>query len=214
MISAPPPKFRWGKHNPELMNEPFWHAMICSGLSAYRGARLVGGTSQPSPVWCAQRFGQSLTLLPDSRAIQIAGEHEDAHDEDFCIYNDVFVHHPGGRIDIYGYPETAFPPTDFHTATLIGDAICIIGCLGYPASRRVGETPVYRLDINTLEIQPVETTGHPPGWISRHCAALISPHEIRVWGGKLAGRETYEDNHASWILDVSRRQWRPDPAYL
>jgi hypothetical protein len=28
-------------------------------------------------VWCAQRFGQSLSFLPDGRVIQIAGEHED-----------------------------------------------------------------------------------------------------------------------------------------
>jgi hypothetical protein len=34
-----------------------------------------------------QRFGQSLTLLPDCRAVQIGGEHEDWYDADFCIYN-------------------------------------------------------------------------------------------------------------------------------
>jgi hypothetical protein len=41
----------------------------------------------------------SLTLLPDGRAIQIGGEHEDYYDPDFCIYNDVFVHEPDRSID-------------------------------------------------------------------------------------------------------------------
>lgn len=83
------------------MDQPFWQAMIRSGIDAYAGARLAGGTRDDCPVWCAQRFGQSLTLLPDGRAIQIGGEHEDYYDSDFCIYNDVFVHHPDGRIEIF-----------------------------------------------------------------------------------------------------------------
>jgi ankyrin repeat protein len=202
----------WGDHNPELMDQPFWQAMIRSGITAYAGMQLAGGTRDDCPVWCAQRFGQSLTLLPDGRAIQIGGEHEDYYDSDFSIYNDVFVHHPDGRIDIFCYPEDVFPPTDFHTATLIGDSIYIIGGLGYQGSRRFGETPVYRLDTNTLQIRRIETTGEPPGWISRHRAVLVSPHDIRVWGGRVASeaddKETYDDNHLACLFDVTRRQWR------
>jgi ankyrin repeat protein len=206
------PAAYWGGHNPELMDQAFWQAMIRSGISAYEGAQLAGGTPEDCPVWCAQRFGQSLTLLPDGRAIQIGGEHEDSYDPDFCIYNDVFVHHPDGRIDIFCYPEDVFPPTDFHTATLIGDSIYIIGGLGYRGSRSFGETPVHRLDTHTLQIRCVETTGDAPGWISGHRAVLASPYEIRIRGGKIAaevgGTETYDDNHRAWILDVTRRQWR------
>jgi hypothetical protein len=50
-----------------------------------------------------------------------------------------------------------------------------------------------------------------PGWISRHRAVLASPHEIRVWPGKIAAEagktETYADNHRSSMFDVIRRQW-------
>ena len=66
-----------------------------------------------APGWCADRFGQSLTLLPDGRAVQVGGEHEDHYDPDFCIYNDVFVHGPDGDLAIYGYPADVFPPSDF-----------------------------------------------------------------------------------------------------
>jgi ankyrin repeat protein len=200
----------WGDRNPEPMDQPFWQAMIRSGISAYAGAQLVGGTRGDCPVWCAQRFGQSLTLLPDGRAIQIGGEHEDCYDSDFCIYNDVFVHHADGSIDIFCYPEDVFPPTDFHTATLIDSAIYIIGGLGYQGRRRFGETPVYRLDADTLQIHRVETSGEPPGWISRRRAVLVSSNEIRVWGGKIAKEvgdtESYDDNHGSWVFDVTGRR--------
>ncbi|MEO8096619.1 MAG: hypothetical protein ABI811_02885, partial [Acidobacteriota bacterium] len=81
--------------------------MIRSGISAAEATQRYGDTGDRSPVWCAQRFGQSLTLLPDGRAVQIAGEHEDSYARDFCIYNDVFVHEPDGTIQIYGNPECA-----------------------------------------------------------------------------------------------------------
>ena len=202
----------WGDHNPELLDRRFWQAMIHSGIDAYKSAQLCGGTREDSPVWCARRFGQTLTLLHDGRAIQIAGEHEDHYDPDFYIYNDVFVHHPNGRIDVFCYPKEVFPPTDFHTATLIGDAIYIIGSLGYPGSREFGETPVYRLDTNTLQISRIETTGDQPGWISEHRAVLVGSQEIRIWGGRICavtnGEETCKDNEKSWVLDTSLFRWR------
>jgi ankyrin repeat protein len=202
----------FGNHNPELLDRRFWQAMIRSGIDAYVGAQLSGGTRDDCPVWCARRFGQSLTLLPDGRAIQIAGEHEDSYDQDFCIYNDVFVHHLDGRIDIFCYPKDVFPPTDFHTATLIGDSIYIIGSLGYPGSRQFGETPIYCVDINTLQISRIKTTGDQPGWISKHRAVLTSSHEIQVWDGKIGAiandKETYEDSQGSWVLDTSLLRWQ------
>jgi hypothetical protein len=83
----------------------------------------------------------------------------------------------------------------------IDNAIYIIGGLGYHGRRRFGETPVYRLDTGTLQIQRIETTGEPPGWMSRHRAVLVSPNEIRVWGGEIAKEvgdtESYDDNHGS-----------------
>lgn len=218
LFDATPEDYRLGfrayssNRNPELMDRKFWQAMIRSGITGYEGAQLSGGTRDDCPVWCAQRFGQSLTLLPDGRAIQIAGEHEDHYDPDFYIYNDVFVHHPDGRIDIFCYPRDVFPPTDFHTATLIGDSIYIIGRLGYPGSRQFGETPVYRLDTNTLQISRIEIAADQPGWISKHRAVPAGPNEIRVWGGKISAvandKETYEDNKGSWVLDISLLQWR------
>src|SRR6185312_15079372 len=100
--------------------------------------------------------------------VQVAGEHEDFYDEDFCIYNDVFVHSRDGGIRIFGYPESVFPPTDFHTATLIGEYIYLIGSLGYSGHRRYGTTPVYRLHTGTFKIEPLETTGAAPGWLYEH----------------------------------------------
>jgi ankyrin repeat protein len=207
---------RPGERNPEVMSNPFWEGMIRSGINAYQAGRRYGAT-EPSEgkyraIWCAQRFGQSLTFLPDGRLVQVGGEHEDFYDPDFCIYNDVFVHQPDGTIVIYGYPESEFPPTDFHTATLIGDFIYLIGSLGYPSTRQHGETPVYKLDTRTLHMERLETTGTKPGWIYHHRAVLSSPDEIHIFDGKILSctedKEVHSDNSREFILDIGRRVWR------
>jgi ankyrin repeat protein len=205
---------RFGTANPERMREPFWDAMIRSGVSAYEAARAFhpGDPHAFSPVWCAQRFGQSITRLPDGRVVQIAGEHEDYYDADFCIYNDVFVHTPGGSITLYGYPEAVFPPTDFHTATLVGDAIYLIGSLGYMGTRRYGQTPVYRLDTRSFRMERLEPAGEAPSWIHEHRADLVSPAEIRISGGTVVtasgGQEAHTPNPARFVLDLARLAWR------
>jgi ankyrin repeat protein len=205
----------FGASNPARMRAPFWEAMIRSGASAYAArCRFEGPPSgRPAePVWCAQRFGQSFTLLPDGRGVQIGGEHEDFYDPDFCIYNDVFVHERDGSVAIYGYPEAVFPPTDFHTATLVGDSIYVIGSLGYQGTRRPGETPLYRLDLRTFRMERVDAGGESPGWIYEHRAVALGLHEIRLWGGTVItgsdGDESPGPNLGSFVLDLARLVWR------
>jgi len=188
--------------------------MIRAGVSGYTAAKQFepGAPHDGSPVWCASRHGQSITFLPDGRVVQIAGEHEDYYDPDFCIYNDVFVHGPDGAIVIFGYPEDVFAPTDFHTATLLDGAIYVIGSLGYQGSRRYGATPVYRLDVSTFRIDRLDTSGEGPGWIYDHRALQVGSREIRVSGGKIVTRDGTEEAHTEnadvFVLDVERRLWR------
>ena len=199
----------------------FWEAMIRAGVSAYASrCRFDPAAGIPAaPGWCANRFGQSFTVLPDGQTVQIGGEHEDHYDPDFCIYNDVFVHGSGNSIVMYGYPQDDFPPTDFHTATLVGDGIYLIGSLGYAGTRRYGVTPVYRLDLATWRIDPVAVSGEPPGWIYRHRAVTVGSLAIRVWGGKvvtsLGDKESHDANPASFVFDLDRLHWQrehaPDP---
>jgi ankyrin repeat protein len=209
---------RFGTQNPEIAHNPFWEGMIRSGISAYEAGKLFGVESKfdgkYTPIWCAQRFGQSITFLPDGRIVQVAGEHEDGYDPDFCIYNDVFVHATGGDVTIYSYPESIFPPTDFHTATLIGDNIYLIGSLGYPGTRQYGKTPVYRLDTTSFQIERMETTGNEPGWIYKHRATLSTPKEVRIFGGEIVSladdQEVHSENSKTFILDVEHRVWRSE----
>ncbi len=206
---------RFGAQNPEVMNNPFWEGMIVSGVNAYLAeVKSLGSrdyAARRGPVWCADRFGQSLTFLPDGRIVQIAGEHEDGSDPDFCIYNDVFVHTFEGGVTIYGYPEAVFAPTDFHTATLVDDSIYVIGSLGYPGTRRFGETPVRRLNVNTFQMEPLETTGDKPGWIYKHRAALTTDRQIGVSGGLVvtpgAGREEHSENAGVYTLHLDTLVW-------
>jgi hypothetical protein len=76
---------------------------------------------------------------------------------------------PEGDPAIYGYPEEDFPPTDFHTATLVGNEIILIGSLGYPDKRDDSCTQVLRLYIDDWTINK-QTTQNAPGWISNHQA--------------------------------------------
>ena len=220
----PPQSFSriFGRKNPEKMANRFWEAMVRNGIAAHTAGRRIEALRGPvaGPVWCAQRFGQSFTLLTAGRAIQIGGEHEDGYDPDFCIYNDVLVHAGDGTIAIYGYPETVFPPTDFHTATLIGDHIYVIGRLGYHGTRRPGFTPLYRLNIHSLRMESLDAGGEPPGWLYKHRAAVVGTREIRAWGGIVVtagaadGRESHEENRAVFVLNLDRLLWRREPEGL
>jgi len=119
------------------------------------------------------------------------------YDPQFFIFNDVVVYHPQSRsYELYRYPTDVFPPTDFHTATLLGDSIWIIGSLGYKQDR--GDvTPVYRLEIDTLAINKVEIDGDNPGWIYEHGAEVKGENVIEI-----------TDKAGVWELDVSHRTWR------
>jgi hypothetical protein len=203
---------RFVTHNPESMDDPFWLAMIRSGVNAYLADKHFKQDEIGHPVWCADRFGQSLTFLPDGRIVQVAGEHEDYYDSDFCIYNDVFVHAPDGTVKIYGYPEDVFPPTDFHTATLVGETIWLIGSLGYkaPASDR---TPVFALDTRSFHIERVDIDGESPGWLYRHRAVLGGQGAIRITDGKIVrarGERSHARNEHAFVLDVKRARWSKD----
>jgi ankyrin repeat protein len=207
---------RFGDRNPEEMSISFWREMVKFRCGAYTARRHYGDTNVlvegvwDSAVWCFDRFGQSITWLPDGRAIEIAGEHEDYYDPDFCIYNDVVVYDGRGDFTIYGYPQEIFPPTDFHTATPIDNWIYIIGNLGYHSDRIVGETPVYRLNCTTLAIEAVVTQGNSPGWISNHRAVLQGRH-IHISGGSVwttqHEKPTLIDNENQYVLEVDRGFW-------
>ncbi len=205
---------RFGHANPELAAVAFWRAMVRSGASAYHARELFDDTKLTADpaIWCYQRFGKSITALDDGRFIEIAGEHEDHYDPDFCIYNDVFVHRGNGEFDIYIYPREVFPPTDFHSATLVGQHIYIIGSLGYREDRQPGHTPVCRLDVDSLKIEKVDTRGDGPGWISKHKAASKDGREIVVKGGKIIceidGKEAYVKNTAEYSLSLDSLEWR------
>lgn len=213
-------KYPWfGKRNPEEIDFPFWREMVKFRCAAdvidYLKEREE--CKDGERVWCFHRFGQSITLLPDGRVIEIAGEHEDYYDPYFCIYNDVVVYDGRGDFKIYGYPRAVFQPTDFHTATWVDGWIYIIGNLGYREDRIVGETPVYRLNCTTFEIEKVITTGECPSWISDHRAVLhvgvASPQEnrqIHISGGQIWDENTLIDNEAKYILDLNQCCWHQD----
>ena len=195
------------------MNNPVWEWLVKSKLSAYAATEKFNAPSafDAGPGWCFDRFGQTSTSLVDGRVVLIGGEHEDFYDPDFYIYNDVVIRHPDGKIDIFGYPRDVFPPTDFHTATLVGNRIIIIGCLGYQDERRAGITPILVLDIDTLAISQAVASGTPPGWIHRHDASVSEDgSSILIRNGKLdrgIKGESLVENLDEWRLHLGDWRW-------
>jgi hypothetical protein len=208
---------QFGTMNPTRMDFEFWRYMVRYGESAFsaRQAFSSEGYGGP-PAWCFKRFGASRTTLPDGTVVCIGGEHEDYYDNDFCIYNDVVVVDRRGAIHIYGYPKDIFPPTDFHTATLCGDQILIVGGLGYADERGGRDTPVFSLDLQTYAIARIEPTGPSPGWIYRHMARLQDgDRALIVFGGSVihdTGKtESQVDFEGVSELSIPHFTWRSMP---
>lgn len=204
---------RMGESNPQRLNNPVWEWLIRSRLNAFLASERMDGPDamEAGPGWCFDRFGQSSTELPDGRVVFIGGEHEDSYDPDFYIYNDVVVQHPDGAIDIFGYPRDVFSPTDFHSATLVGNRLIIIGRLGYLEERHPGSTPVFVLDLDTWTISSVLTHGTPPGWIQGHTARLSDDGaSILIQHGKLDRGDadcSLVENIDDWRLRLADWRW-------
>ena len=167
--------------------------------------------SYPSePRWAGCRMGQSCTELSDGRVFWIAGEHEDYYDPDFFIYNDVIIEHPDGDVQIIGYSESSFRPTDFHSATAINNdqAILLIGNVGYADERDVGHTQIYSLDTKSLVLEEIASSGNLPGWISHHDARLADDsNSIIVRGGEVMTKDGLLENIDDWSLSLSNFVW-------
>lgn len=193
--------------NPTNLTNPYWQWLVKNDVSAYDLNRLEP-TQDYEPLWSVGRMGQSSTLLPDGREILIGGEFEDYYDPQFAIYNDVIVKHPDGKIEIFGYPKHIFAPTDFHTATLVGDTIWLIGSAGYPDERDFSQTSVYKLNIHTYRIEKVETR-NSMGWVFKHSATL-KDNQIIIKGGDILQAENLpmRENFDEWALNLKTLIWK------
>lgn len=209
---------RRGAAHAERMTNPVWAWLArAPTVTAYQVRRHFGLDDQPCGAgWTNQRYGQSRTELPDGRVLAIAGEHEDSYDPDFFIYNDVIVTGADDAVELYGYPTQVFTPTDFHSATLVGEQLMIIGNLGYGRSRQ-RSTPIALLDTRTLTVAPVAARGADPGWLSKHEAELSADgRRITVRGGQrevdVAGGTRLRENPDAYTFDLDQRLWTRDTA--
>lgn len=221
---------RFGRKNPERLHLEHWEWMVRSREDPYHVRERLGIESnfpmsgrqagRHRPDFCFVRFGMSRTPMPDGRIICVGGEHEDWYDPDFCIYNDVVVLRPApgqqtvtldlGEVEIYAYPESEFAPTDFHSATLVGDRLILIGRVGYdPPSERC-HAPVYAVDATTYHITRLDTRGQLPGWLYEHHASFdAARYAISVRGGKVFAREAEQGvpNRTAYRLWLDGLRW-------
>ena len=200
------------------MTNPFWQWVVQTEDTGYTNNEAFDGPSSfdEGPCWSFDRFGQTKTQLPDGRMVYIGGEHEDSYDPDFYIYNDIVIITPDGEITIYGYPEKDFPPTDFHSATLHGKEIILIGALSYIENRDPSETQVLRLNTEDWSIKKQKTT-QPPGWISKHqhtyqptskTIQISTPQKWTSENDLATDFSTWELNLTTWAWQcIEQKNW-------
>src|ERR1044071_5017668 len=65
---------RFGRTNPERMNNPVWEWLIKSRIDAFHANEKLNGPEslEAGPCWCFDRFGQTTTQLADGRVVLIA----------------------------------------------------------------------------------------------------------------------------------------------
>lgn len=200
-----------GTSNPENQTNDVWSWLIETRTWPHAAHAVAGSGKKQSPGWSFDRYGQSKTQLPDGSIVYIGGEHEDSYDPDFYIYNDVIVVRPNGSIEIYGYPTDIFLPTDFHSATLCGDEIIILGGLRYPQDRNQNDTFAYRLSLSDFSIHRIETCGDAPPWLHDHKAKLdFSGKKIICTGGHVTHRPKQRnvENLTTWEFDLEAKSWK------
>ncbi|KAK7992853.1 hypothetical protein PG988_001647 [Apiospora saccharicola] len=199
---------RFGKSNPEIMDVPFWSAMIAAELGPWSANNIVhyGKTGDSEPTWTfAERMGQTTTELPDGRLVFIAGEHEDFYDPDFHIYNDVCVFDKkkknrssssssedggGGK---RSPPRALRLPKDCVPAYRLPHRDAGGGhprhlhhrLHGLPRPAALGRDARLPPRHARLLHARREDVGEKPGWINHHNACLVEDGTaIRVWGGE------------------------------
>lgn len=69
--------------NPTRIQNPFWKYIIENGEDPFEIKKMYGlerHYSEPAIFTFANRFGRTITKLPDNRVVFIGGEHEDYYD--------------------------------------------------------------------------------------------------------------------------------------
>jgi hypothetical protein len=225
--------------NPTDVTNPFYVEMIKTGRHAWTvqteflgkndldfGSTLPSEKGWEHPIWSFHRSGRTRTVLPfavttdkcgslpQGTKLFIGGYHGgDFLEEDFAIYNDVTIVKPDGTIHVLQYPLSDFPPTDYHTATLMGQEIYLIGSVGYLGHRGT-KAQVSVLDLKTLSIHTVETTGDDPGWIYKHEIVndLTTDRQITI-RIRVPATTELEDGcvPGRWSFHISELRWSALP---
>ena len=68
------------------------------------------------------------------------------------------------------------------------------------------------MDIDSFQIEKIDTTGIGPGQIHDHRAIQISPNQIKISCGKICqkqgAKEVIIDNPNTFLLDIDSLNWR------
>eukprot|EP00931_Biecheleriopsis_adriatica_P083665 TRINITY_DN57302_c0_g1_i1.p1 TRINITY_DN57302_c0_g1~~TRINITY_DN57302_c0_g1_i1.p1 ORF type:complete len:283 (+),score=37.35 TRINITY_DN57302_c0_g1_i1:108-851(+) len=134
-----------------------------------------GGPGVPTSTWAtlplwrshSSRWAAGHARIDDGRIVKSGGEFEDSYDPMFCIFNDVLVEYPDGRVpELYTYPRSIFPPTDDHACLQVQNHLYLLGNVGYQQDR-TDRMQVLRLDLDSYQVSGSRQKGKVPSGTQR-----------------------------------------------
>lgn len=153
-------------------------------------------------VFC--RGGHSCTALPDGRLFMFGGI-----DEQGKYRNDCFLMDPERMLwlPLTGRLTRGSPPKPraYHTATLVGDRVVIIGGVGNSCTWSCKEVFTLQLGCWQWREHTPDVDGTVPQPRYGHSAGICGQHSVVVFGGGDAEEERFTADVA--ILDTLTWQW-------
>lgn len=140
-------------------------------------------------------------------------ESQDYYDPDFDIYNDVTIKYHDQDLkfsyEIWNYPESQFPPVYAHS-TVYDDRtnqVYITGGLGTGDRQRKGVTEIYQLNLESKDIQQVETFGESPPCLHNHETKMWNYDLIEMKGGHILKNNIVIKNLYVWYFNLKTKTW-------
>lgn len=136
-------------------------------------------------------------------------ETKDFYFPDFDIYNDVTIHYFDGTYELWNYPEEQFPPVYAHSTVYDEQTnkVYITGGLGFGDRQRKGITEIYQLDLESKDIQQVETFGETPPCLHSHDTKMWNHDSIEMKGGNILKNGIAIKNLYVWSFNLKTKTW-------
>ena len=137
-------------------------------------------------------------------------DYNDYYNPDFKIYNDVCIKADGlKKIELWSYPEEQFPPVYNHDTVYDKNMnlVYITGGLGLGERQRKNITEIYQLNLETKDIEHVDTLGESPPCLHNHHTKMWNYDLIEMRDGNILKNGKAIKNLYVWYFNLKTKTW-------